>query len=292
MEADVSEANVAKLIDGQPAEVSVEAFPDRRYKAVLRQIIPTADRTKATVLTKVTLIEKDKDLKPEMSAKVTFLEPRGRSAPRPPTCRPSRRSSCRRARSSRATAARRCSRSSRARPCMRAITTGVDAQRRGGRHRRPRRLRAARLEAAGDTLKDGDRSASSSRRSASRQSQCQVECSRRVRRLREFALATSTKEPAWRRFEVQNVRKVYKRDSQDIVVLDGLSLEVPEGEFVALMGPVGLRQDDAAQPDRGDRPPDVRQGRRRGHRRRRSCPKARWRSGAAAASASSSSSTT
>jgi HlyD family secretion protein len=75
MEADVSEANVAKLIDGQPAEVTVEAFPDRRYKAVLRQVIPTADRTKATVLTKVTLVEKDKDLKPEMSAKVTFLQP-------------------------------------------------------------------------------------------------------------------------------------------------------------------------------------------------------------------------
>jgi HlyD family secretion protein len=75
MEADVSEANVAKLVNDQPAEVSVEAFPERRYKAILRQIIPTADRTKATVLTKVTLIEKDKDLKPEMSAKVTFLEP-------------------------------------------------------------------------------------------------------------------------------------------------------------------------------------------------------------------------
>ena len=60
--------------EGQPAEVTVEAFPDKRYKAVLRQIIPTADRTKATVLTKVTLLEKDKDLKPEMSAKVTFLE--------------------------------------------------------------------------------------------------------------------------------------------------------------------------------------------------------------------------
>jgi RND family efflux transporter MFP subunit len=75
MEADVSEANVARLKEGQPAEVTVEAFPDNRYKAVLRQIIPTADRTKATVLTKVTLLEKDDDLKPEMSAKVTFLEP-------------------------------------------------------------------------------------------------------------------------------------------------------------------------------------------------------------------------
>jgi RND family efflux transporter MFP subunit len=75
MEADVSEANVARLREGQPAEVTVEAFPDRRYKSVLRQVIPTADRTKATVLTKVTLLDKDKDLKPEMSAKVTFLAP-------------------------------------------------------------------------------------------------------------------------------------------------------------------------------------------------------------------------
>jgi HlyD family secretion protein len=74
MEADVSESNVARLQEGQPAEVTVEAFPDKRYKSVLRQVIPTADRTKATVLTKVTLLEKDKDLKPEMSAKVTFLE--------------------------------------------------------------------------------------------------------------------------------------------------------------------------------------------------------------------------
>ena len=81
MEADVNEANVAKLTEGQQAEVTVEAFPDRKYTAVLRQVIPTADRTKATVLTKVTLIDKDKDLKPEMSAKVTFLEPQRADAP-------------------------------------------------------------------------------------------------------------------------------------------------------------------------------------------------------------------
>ncbi len=75
VEADVAEANVAKIGSGQPAEVTVEAIPDRRYKAVLRQVIPTADRTKATVMVKVTILDKDKDLKPEMSAKVTFLEP-------------------------------------------------------------------------------------------------------------------------------------------------------------------------------------------------------------------------
>jgi HlyD family secretion protein len=74
VEADVAEANVARLADEQPAEVTVEAFPGQTYKAVLRQVIPTADRTKATVQVKVTIIDKDKNLKPEMSAKVTFLE--------------------------------------------------------------------------------------------------------------------------------------------------------------------------------------------------------------------------
>ena len=80
VEADVAEANVAKIGGGQPAEVTVEAIPDRRYKAVLRQVIPTADRTKATVMVKVTILDKDKDLKPEMSAKVTFLEPEKKDA--------------------------------------------------------------------------------------------------------------------------------------------------------------------------------------------------------------------
>ena len=39
--------------------------------------------------------------------------------------------------------------------------------------------------------------------------------------------------------DVQNLRKIYKRDSQDIVVLDGMNLQVSDGEFVALMGPSG-----------------------------------------------------
>jgi RND family efflux transporter MFP subunit len=74
VEVDVAESNVAKLGADQPAEVTAEAFPDRRYKARLRQVIPTADRTKATVQVKVTILDKDKDLKPEMSARVQFTE--------------------------------------------------------------------------------------------------------------------------------------------------------------------------------------------------------------------------
>ena len=84
VECDVAEANVAKLAESQPAEVTVEAFPDRRYRAALRQVIPTADRTKATVQVKVTILDKDAQLKPEMSAKVTFMEPaRVESAEKP-----------------------------------------------------------------------------------------------------------------------------------------------------------------------------------------------------------------
>ncbi len=74
VEVDVAESNVAKLGADQPAEVSAEAFPDRKFRGRLRQVIPTADRTKATVQVKVTILDKDKDLKPEMSARVQFTE--------------------------------------------------------------------------------------------------------------------------------------------------------------------------------------------------------------------------
>ena len=39
--------------------------------------------------------------------------------------------------------------------------------------------------------------------------------------------------------DVQNVRKVYRRGSEEVVVLDGLSMQIGEGDFVALMGPSG-----------------------------------------------------
>ena len=74
-EVDVNESNVSELGPNQPADITVQAIPNHTYKGVLRQIIPTADRTKATVTVKVSILDKDKYLRPEMSCNVTFLEP-------------------------------------------------------------------------------------------------------------------------------------------------------------------------------------------------------------------------
>ena len=53
--------------------------------------------------------------------------------------------------------------------------------------------------------------------------------------------------------QVRNVRKVYQRDKQQVSVLDGLTLDIAEGDFVGADGPLGQRQDHAAQPDRRHR---------------------------------------
>ncbi len=78
-EVDVNESNVGQLQPNQPAEIQVQAIPNHTYRGLLRQVIPTADRTKATVTVKVSILDKDKFLRPEMSCNVTFLEPQKKS---------------------------------------------------------------------------------------------------------------------------------------------------------------------------------------------------------------------
>jgi HlyD family secretion protein len=73
VEADVNESNIGQLHEGQPAEVTVDAFPGRKWRGVLRQIIPTADRAKATVKVKVKILDPGDRLLPEMSATASFL---------------------------------------------------------------------------------------------------------------------------------------------------------------------------------------------------------------------------
>jgi HlyD family secretion protein len=74
VEADVNEGNIGQVHEGQPAEVTVDAFPGEKWSGVLRQIIPTADRAKATVKVKVKILNPGEHLLPEMSATVSFLQ--------------------------------------------------------------------------------------------------------------------------------------------------------------------------------------------------------------------------
>jgi HlyD family secretion protein len=83
--ADVNEGSISEIREGQPAEVMVDAFPNRKWRGVLKQIIPTADRAKAIVQVKVQIVDPDERLLPEMSATVSFLgAPRSESELREP----------------------------------------------------------------------------------------------------------------------------------------------------------------------------------------------------------------
>ena len=73
VETDVSEINLAKVKKGQPCEIQLDALPGHRFPGLVHMIVPTADRSKATVLTKVKFLERDERILPEMSAKVAFL---------------------------------------------------------------------------------------------------------------------------------------------------------------------------------------------------------------------------
>ena len=73
VEADVSESQVAKLAPGTPAEIVLDAFPERRYRARVAEVRPRVDRAKATVTVKVAFVDDMKDVLPDMGAKVTFL---------------------------------------------------------------------------------------------------------------------------------------------------------------------------------------------------------------------------
>ena len=73
VEADVSESNIERVTPNQPCEITLDAYPDKRYPGYVAKIVPTADRAKATVLVKVAFRSYDSSVLPEMSAKVLFL---------------------------------------------------------------------------------------------------------------------------------------------------------------------------------------------------------------------------
>lgn len=73
VEADVSESNIQRIKLNQDCEISLDAYSDVRYPGFVAKIVPTADRSKATVLVKIGFKNYDKKVLPEMRAKVSFL---------------------------------------------------------------------------------------------------------------------------------------------------------------------------------------------------------------------------
>lgn len=79
VEADVAESNIAKITVEQPCEILLDSLPNLRMAGRVSRIVPTVDRSKATVLVKIRFVDRDQRVLPDMSAKIAFL-----SRPVPP----------------------------------------------------------------------------------------------------------------------------------------------------------------------------------------------------------------
>jgi len=69
VEADVSESNIEHIKPDQPCEITLDAYPEFRYQGYVAKIVPTADRSKATVMVKVAFRNYDSRVLPEMALK-------------------------------------------------------------------------------------------------------------------------------------------------------------------------------------------------------------------------------
>ena len=74
VEVDVNEAYIARVTKGLKALITLDAYPDTSFRGEVRQVVPTADRQRATVQVKVSILERDPRILPEMGAKVDFLQ--------------------------------------------------------------------------------------------------------------------------------------------------------------------------------------------------------------------------
>ena len=83
IEVDVNESFINRVEQGQPVQVTLNAYPQDRYPAEVIAIIPTADRNKATVRVRVGLLERDARVLPDMGVRVAFLDEQA-EAPREP----------------------------------------------------------------------------------------------------------------------------------------------------------------------------------------------------------------
>jgi multidrug efflux pump subunit AcrA (membrane-fusion protein) len=85
VEVDVGEAFIGRVQSNMPIEAVLNAYPDWKIPGHVIAIIPTADRSKATVKVRVALDVRDARIVPDMGVRVSFLE---KTAPVQPTRKP------------------------------------------------------------------------------------------------------------------------------------------------------------------------------------------------------------
>lgn len=74
VEADVAESSFLSIWVGQPVEIQLEAMPGERFEGVVSRMVPTVDRSKASMLVKIRFVHRDPRIIPEMSARAAFLK--------------------------------------------------------------------------------------------------------------------------------------------------------------------------------------------------------------------------
>lgn len=84
VEIDVSESNIQKVLAGQRSEIFLNAYPDEAIDGKVIAIIPTADRSKATVKVRVGFVKPDTRALPDMGARVRFLAAEQEAVVAPP----------------------------------------------------------------------------------------------------------------------------------------------------------------------------------------------------------------
>jgi RND family efflux transporter MFP subunit len=90
VQVELSETRSATVEEGTPAEIRLEASPERAWPGRVRQVWPTADRQKGTVEVRVVFVERPQALKPEMGVRLTFRPERKPDAETPRVFAPRR----------------------------------------------------------------------------------------------------------------------------------------------------------------------------------------------------------
>jgi len=73
IQVDVNEAFINRVTAGQPVDATLNAYPDWKIPGSVIAIIPTADRSKATVKVRIAIRSKDPRIVPDMGVRVGFL---------------------------------------------------------------------------------------------------------------------------------------------------------------------------------------------------------------------------